>query len=288
MADSSPGARLWADRAFLLGEQYKTDANLAARQSLYAYQEPRVNLPRVVLDLAGLDGTESVADVGCGNGVYLTELARRTHTGPVLGLDLSPGMLTAARARTRTAGPVPGTADARPLAAGSQVPVAGLVRADAAAIPLPDDACDVALAPHMLYHLPEPAAGVRELRRIVRPGGRALVVLNGEDHLRELRDLVDVALAGLGWPLAGPRERVSLETGEQLLAASFDTVTRYDFPAWLEVPDPEPVIDYVRSMRVTQHAPAPQALITAIAKRINSTPSGTFRIRTHTGCLVCS
>jgi ubiquinone/menaquinone biosynthesis C-methylase UbiE len=220
-----------------------------------------------VLDLAGLDGTESVADVGCGNGVYLTELARRTHTGPVLGFDLSPGMLTAARDRTRAA---------------------GLVRADAAAIPLPDDACDVALAPHMLYHLPEPAAGVRELRRIVRPGGQALVVLNGEGHLRELRDLVDAALDGLGWPLAGPRERVSLETGEQLLAASFDTVTRYDFPAWLEVPDPEPVIGYVRSMRVTQHAPAPQALITAVADHINSTPSGTFRIRTHTGCLLCS
>jgi hypothetical protein len=34
----------WADRGFLRGTQYKTDANLAARQSIYAYQHPRVDL----------------------------------------------------------------------------------------------------------------------------------------------------------------------------------------------------------------------------------------------------
>ncbi len=42
----------WADRAFLRGTQYKTDANLAARQSIYAYQHPRIDLAARVLDLA--------------------------------------------------------------------------------------------------------------------------------------------------------------------------------------------------------------------------------------------
>ena len=37
MADS------WNDRAYLRGTQYKTDTNLAARQSIYAYAHPRVN-----------------------------------------------------------------------------------------------------------------------------------------------------------------------------------------------------------------------------------------------------
>jgi hypothetical protein len=38
---------------------------------------------------------------------------------------------------------------------------------------------------------------VRELRRIARPRGRVLVVLNGADHLRKLRDLIGTALAGV-------------------------------------------------------------------------------------------
>src|SRR5689334_18707168 len=55
---------LWADRAFLRDVQYQTDANLAARQSIYAYQHPRLDLPARVLDLAAPRAGETVADVG--------------------------------------------------------------------------------------------------------------------------------------------------------------------------------------------------------------------------------
>src|SRR5262245_27040439 len=50
-----------------------------------------------------------------------------------------------------------------------------------------NDASSLTLAMHMLYHVPEPLEAARELRRITHPGGQVLVVLNGEDHLRELR-----------------------------------------------------------------------------------------------------
>jgi trans-aconitate methyltransferase len=83
--------------------QYRTDANLAARQSLYAYQYPRIDLPAAVLGLSSLRGQEIVVDIGCGNGAYLAELARRRHTGPVVGVDLSAGMLAAARRRAPAA-----------------------------------------------------------------------------------------------------------------------------------------------------------------------------------------
>ena len=57
-----PTGRFWD------GVQYRTDANLAARQSLYRWQRPRLDLPPLVLDLAGLRGSETVTDVGCANG----------------------------------------------------------------------------------------------------------------------------------------------------------------------------------------------------------------------------
>jgi SAM-dependent methyltransferase len=270
-------ARLYTDRSWLREVQYRTDANLAARQSIYAYQHPRLDLPAVVLALAGLRGGETVADVGCGNGAYLAELVRRGHAGPVLGLDLSAGMLGSARRRA---------------------PGARLVVADAAALPLRDEATDLTLAIHMLYHVPEPSAAVRELRRITRPGGRVLVVLNGEDHLRELRALITTALGDVtnGAPLHPERlrperlrpERLRLDEGEELLAREFTSVTRHDFGAELVIPGSQPVEDYVRSMGVTQDLADPEALIAAVGRLVSRHDQGTFRIRTHSGCLVCS
>jgi hypothetical protein len=64
-------APLWADREFLREVQYASDGNLAARQSIYAFSEPRLNLSALVLDSLGLTGSEIVLDVGCGNGMYL-------------------------------------------------------------------------------------------------------------------------------------------------------------------------------------------------------------------------
>src|ERR1700729_1698010 len=94
----------WSNRSFLRGTQYRTDANLAARQSIYAYQHPRIDLQARVIDLADPAPGATVADVGCGNGAYLAELARRGFAGRVLGLDMSPGMLAAARDRLISVG----------------------------------------------------------------------------------------------------------------------------------------------------------------------------------------
>lgn len=267
--DMTEPAAAWVDRPWLLGTQYKTDANLAARQSIYVYQRPRHDIARLVIDLAALSGQETVADVGCGNGAYLAELTRREHAGPVLGVDLSPGMLHAARERiTRASRRVP-----------------GLAVADATALPLPADAADVAMAPHMLYHVPDPAAAVRELRRVTRPGGRVLVVLNGEDHLRELRELVADAQQNVtaGWP-----ERLTLDTGAELLAGFFGSVARHDFAAELVVPDPEPVAAYLLSNQAAQQSPDGQRLVTDVLSALPTDQEGNFRITTHSGCLVCT
>ena len=94
----------WNSPAFLRDVQYRTDANLAARQSIYVYQHPRLDLQARVIDLAAPAPGATVADVGCGNGAYLAELARRGLAGRVLGLDLSPGMLAAARDRLSASG----------------------------------------------------------------------------------------------------------------------------------------------------------------------------------------
>ena len=295
----------WNNPAFLRDVQYRTDANLAARQSIYAYQHPRIDLQARVIDLAAPAPGETVADVGCGNGAYLAELARRGFAGRVLGLDMSLGMLDAARERlisvggtvrpghsggdlTAVAVPEGGVADLAGAAgpagtAGSPGGVA-LLAADATALPLPDGVADLTLAMHMLYHVPDPSQGLRELRRVTRPGGRVVIGLNGLDHLRELREIVGAARGDGRW---GRGERVTLDVGEALARSCFSAVTRHDFAAELRIADPRPIADYVRSMSGTQHGADPERLVAAVVARLPAAPDAVLTITTHTGCLIC-
>jgi SAM-dependent methyltransferase len=299
----------WDERAHLRGTQYKTDANLAARQSIYAYQHPRIDLPARVLDLAGPVLSGTIVDVGCGNGIYLAELAKRGFYGRVIGVDLSPGMLTAARASLGMLAESAGVPSTAAQAADQAAPTTrvALACADATALPLPDGTADLTLAPHMLYHVPEPAAALRELRRVTRPGGQVVIVLNGAGHLRQLRAAIAAARgddAAARGEAAASGERVTLDDGESMARSYFDQVTRYDIMAELRVPAPGPIADYVRSLPGTRAAhPTPgtraahssaspddsdQADIAEIvAAAFPKAPEGYYVITSHAGCLIC-
>jgi SAM-dependent methyltransferase len=102
----------------------------------------------------GLRAGQAALDLGCGTGRALPHLRRAVGPGgAVLGLDLTPEMLAAARRHGR---------DADAL----------LVLADARRLPLRSGSVDAAFAAGLLPHLPDPAHGLTELARVVRPGGQ--------------------------------------------------------------------------------------------------------------------
>jgi len=106
----------------------------------------------------------TVADVGCGTGFLAEGLAPRVRR--VYALDASPAMLEQAR---------------RNLAALANIVY---LPADGSALPLPDASVDVALANMYLHHCPDPAAAIREMARVLRPGGR-LVITDLDRHAHE-------------------------------------------------------------------------------------------------------
>ncbi|ANB05052.1 SAM-dependent methyltransferase [Streptomyces ambofaciens] len=142
----------------------------------------------------GLREGDRVLDAGCGTGRALPSL--RAAVGPsglVVGADLTPAMLQAAVRAGRDR-------DGR------------LLLTDVAALPLRSGSLDTVFAAGLVAHLPDPARGLRELARVVRPGGvlalfhpigrAALAARQGRqitpDDLRaepRLRPL----LAGSGW-----------------------------------------------------------------------------------------
>jgi SAM-dependent methyltransferase len=258
----------WADQEFLT-EQYRTDANLRARQSIYAFQQPVIDLPAAVVHLLGTRGNETVVDVGCGNGRYLSELRKQGHTGPVIGLDTSVGMLAAARAEA---------ADA--LA----------VQGNAAALPLRSGCADLLLVMHMLYHVPEPTLTVSEFRRVTAPGGQVVVGLNGADHLFEMRAAIAAAGRDLGLHLEAPGERLTLSDGEELLRRVFGSVARHDFEAELIVTGPGPIETYVRSTISLTFVPESRQAdyVAGVLRNSAVDNNDEFHIKTHCGCLICS
>ena len=92
-------------------------------------------------------------DVGCGNGAFTELLAGRCAPAHVKGVDPSEGQL--AFARTRFAG-------ARDV---------GFSLGDAMALPFPDGSFDAVASALVLFFIPDPAKGVAEMARVIRPGG---------------------------------------------------------------------------------------------------------------------
>ena len=115
-----------------------------------------------------------------------------------------------------------------------------LVQADAQSLPLATGSVDVALAMHMLYHVPNVVTAVGELRRVVRPGGTLVAMTNGCDHQAELQALASDAMSAV----AGTRvERPSIiagftfENGEAQLAAAFTQVEAHELRGGVAVPE---------------------------------------------------
>jgi SAM-dependent methyltransferase len=105
----------------------------------------------------GLRAGQAVLDAGCGTGRALVSMRDAVgRDGTVVGVDLTPEMLAAARDHGR-------------------LTVAALLLADTRFLPLRDASVDAVLAAGLLPHLPDPAAGLAELARVTRPGGRLAV-----------------------------------------------------------------------------------------------------------------
>ena len=102
-----------------------------------------------------------VLEVGCGPGHLSVRLARR-HGLDVTGLDLDPAMIERARAN----------ADG---AVGGEERRLSFLVGDVASMPFPDETFDLVVSTMSMHHWADPAAGLAEIYRVLRPGARALV-----------------------------------------------------------------------------------------------------------------
>lgn len=110
-----------------------------------------------------------VVDLGCGSGHLLADLAARFPDAFLVGIDAVAEGLAKARQR---------------------VPGAELVLTDVAALPLGDATVDVAVSANLLEHVDDDAQALAELARVLRPGGRAALVVPAGPALVDYYDQV--------------------------------------------------------------------------------------------------
>ncbi len=173
----------------LTADAERADAVLAQRQdrsrdffsaSADRWDEIRAELYGIRADLLPLfgllDPTWCVADLGAGTGILSSAIA--PFVDRVVLVDRSPEMLRAARRRLASADNVE------------------FRQGDLERLPLDDDACDLAVTSLVLHHVPKPDVVLREVARILRPGGRLIIVDMREHDRDDLSDTMGHMWAG--------------------------------------------------------------------------------------------
>jgi ubiquinone/menaquinone biosynthesis C-methylase UbiE len=226
-----------ADPHYLKTDQYKDASKLAARARLHAnYSRNPYSWFNWQFDLYQLPATARILELGAGAGWLWAANAARIPAGWEITLsDFSPGMLDEQRKMLADV-PHPFTHQ----------------EIDAQAIPYPDATFDAVLANHMLYHVPDRARAIAEMRRVLKQGGTLYTATNGWAHLQEIHQMMTrFGFQPEDW-LGGfvDRGAYKLENAAEQLRASFSQVELRRYDDAIEVSDPQPLLDYVLSYPV--------------------------------------
>ncbi len=240
--------------------QYATSARLETRIGIHEkYSRNKQPFGEWVVNHYHLQPGEQVLELGCGTGSMWQGVTLPVGCHVTL-TDLSAGMLDAAKANTAH------------LAADYAI-------VDAQEIPYPDGAFDVVIANMMLYHVPDIAKALSEIRRVLKPGGRFFAATTGENGAVE-------AVADMLHMCFDTNRRFTLQNGTAQLRAYFEEVSCDTREDALDVTDLGDLIAYLRSMQqMTALADVPdEMLLTAFRARMTD---GVLSLPKEYGLFVC-
>lgn len=177
----------------------------------------------LVMELLAPGPGERALDVGSGPGLLLRDIAGAVGTqGLAAGIDISPSMLAIARHRCADMGNVE------------------IVEGDATALPWPDAKFDCAVSIQVYEYVPELAAAFAELHRVLKPGGRALIMATDADTIlfgppgdataRRIRE---------AWPRHCAHPFLPRELGRLLGRAGFEVIEHRAHVIVNDIFDPE-------------------------------------------------
>ncbi len=258
-------------------QQYMTTDLLRIRVDTHArYSERHVDLHAECVQVLGLNGSESLLDVGCGPGLFPRYLRAHGHTGGLVGLDQSSSMIAEATGASTGLGIdwLTGVANALPFA---------------------DGQFDVVSARHMLYHVPDITGALQELARVSSSGGTVLAVTNGRHVTPHLADLQNAVLSQFSLPaLPDACATFNADNAPDILREVYPEVQEATVTNALVFTEAAPIVDYAMTMMQVQQVADDPDLLTAIhewltaeATRRLGAMGGTWRDPKEVGLYAC-
>ena len=262
---------LGSDPEYQRQTQYKDPANLQARSALVAKytQASEPWYPWLATRFEWPEGAE-VIEVGCGPGSWWPNIAALLPRVRLTLTDLSDGMVAAAAAA---------------VTALANVEVADARACNVEELPFGEASFDVAVANHMLYHVPEPADAVRELARVLRPDGVLVASTNSPRHLEEVADIQTEVYGTSTRDLV--QRRFGRDSGGAVLREAFGSVEWHEHPGELVCTEPEDVFAFIASTPIAQESdPAELMKVREVIARHFEAGNGVLRTPVDSGCFV--
>lgn len=222
----------FTDQNYLKTEQYKDSSNLDARVAIHQRFSTNAQgwMNWVFDQILKLPAEAKILELGCGPGYLWKENAHRIPAGWRITLsDLSSGMLDAAWRNLVVTGRA-----------------FQFKEIDAQSIPFDDETFDAVIANHMLYHVPDQAKAISEIKRVLQPGGHLFATTIGEHHMEQMMDWYERISGGT---YAGRMSQsFTLENGAGQLEEFFDHVTLSRYQDNLQITEIELILAYLRSV----------------------------------------
>lgn len=221
-----------------LKNQYQNATNISSRINLHSlYSQNKQGWFPWIFEQCRISPGLRILELGCGDGTLWTDnLSLLPEDISITLSDISSGMLRDARRAI-------GSSDTR-----------FAFRAfDCRKIPYKDESFDLVIANHVLFYCDDIPSVLKEVRRVLAPGGRFLCSAYGKAHMQEVSQLVQDFDERIVLSADRLYERFGRENGQSILASFFPKAQWLSYEDCLLVQDAEPLISYVLSCHGNQN-----------------------------------
>ena len=254
-----------------LKNQYQNATNISSRINLHSlYSQNKQGWFPWIFEQCRISPGLRILELGCGDGTLWTDNFSLLPEDISITLsDISSGMLRDARRAI-------GSSDTR-----------FAFRAfDCRKIPCKDESFDLVIANHVLFYCDDIPAVLKEVRRVLAPGGRFLCSAYGKAHMQEVSQLVQDFDERIVLSADRLYERFGRENGQSILAPFFPKAQWLSYEDCLLVQDAEPLISYVLSCHGNQNQYILDRYKEFRAYTARKTAKG-FRITKDAGVFIC-
>ena len=254
-----------------LKNQYQNATNISSRINLHSlYSQNKQGWFPWIFEQCRISPGLRILELGCGDGTLWTDnLSLLPEDISITLSDISSGMLRDARRAI-------GSSDTR-----------FAFRAfDCRKIPCKDESFDLVIANHVLFYCDDIPAVLKEVRRVLAPGGRFLCSAYGKAHMQEVSQLVQDFDERIVLSADRLYERFGRENGQSILAPFFPKAHWLSYEDCLLVQDAEPLISYVLSCHGNQNQYILDRYKEFRAYTARKTAKG-FRITKDAGVFLC-